>query len=300
VKGVLFDIQHYAVHDGPGIRTLVFLKGCRLSCAWCSNPESQRGEPELRQLLARCKACLRCAHACPTDAITTPAGTPQLDREHCESCTSRACVEACPEHALAVSGREWSVDDVVARVAKDVDFYRNSGGGVTVSGGEPFVQAEFLLAALKRCRALGIHTAVETCGHADRHDITTAEPLVDLFLYDLKVADPARHHELTGADNALVLDNLRLLARRDPGKIVIRVPIVPAFTDDRANIEAIARLARELGIARVELCPYHPLGRGKYGELGRPEPIDPPQPMPDALAHIADVFESHGVRCGPA
>ena len=298
--GILFDVQHYAVHDGPGIRTLVFLKGCPLSCAWCANPESQNPGPELRQLVVRCRGCLRCARACPVGAISPSATGPQLDRPLCARCASHECVAACPEHALTVTGQEWSLDDLVARVAKDLDFYRNSGGGVTFSGGEPFAQAEFLLAALARCKALGIHTAVETCGHADPRDILAAEPLVDLFLYDLKIVGPTRHRELTGADNALVVDNLRLLASRAPGRMVLRVPIVPGFTDDEANIEAIAALAGELGIAHLELCPYHPLGRSKYTELGMAEAPDPAQPLPEILARIAAVFEARGLRCGLA
>jgi pyruvate formate lyase activating enzyme len=300
VKGLLFDLQHYAVHDGPGIRTLVFLKGCPLSCAWCSNPESQSPRPQLRQLLARCRACLRCARACPLGAIAATEGKPRLDRSLCSECAEQECVSACPERALATTGQEWSLDDVVTRIAKDLDFYRNSGGGATFSGGEPFTQAVFLLAALERCRALGIHTAVETCGHAASADIAAAAPLVDLFLYDVKIIDPQRHHELTGADNAVILENLRMLAERDPDKIVVRVPIVPGYTDDDANIEAIAALAHSLAITRADLCAYHPLGRDKYTELGMPAPVDPPQPLPADLAHIAAIFEAHGVHCSPA
>jgi len=283
-------VQHYAVHDGPGIRTLVFLKGCPLSCAWCANPESQSPLPEIRQVRARCQRCLRCARACPSRAISAPEGEPQLDRARCRTCASQECAAACPEHALLSTGREWTLDELVDRIAKDADFYRNSGGGVTFSGGEPLAQLQFLLAALERCRALRIHTAVETCGYAPRDGVAAVEPLVDLFLYDLKVADPNRHRELTGADNEVVVDNLRFLAARAAGRIVVRVPIVPGFTDDPTNVEAIAALVRALGIGRVELCPYHALGRSKYSELGRPEPPNPPPPAPADLARIATVL----------
>lgn len=297
---MIFDIQHYAVHDGPGIRTLVFLKGCPLACVWCANPESRRRDREVRQILARCRACLRCAGVCSNGAITVICSRPQLNRRHCVSCVGFECVAACPEHALIVAGEEWPLDDLIARIAKDIDFYRNSGGGVTFSGGEPFAQAEFLLAALKDCKRLGIHTAVETCGQAARADILAAESLVDLFLFDLKVVDPARHRDLTGVDNNLILANLRLLAGRAPNKIVLRLPIVPGLTDDARNIESIAALAAELRLSRIEFCSYHPLGRPKYAELGLPDPPEPPQPLPADLTRITAFFESHGLRCSPA
>ena len=264
------------------------------------NPESQAPAPQLRHLAVRCRACLRCARACPAGAIATDEGRPRLDRRPCSACGGRECAAACPERALQASGREIPLDEVVARIAKDTDFYRNSGGGVTFSGGEPFAQAAFLLAALERCKELGIHTAVETCGHADPGDIAAAAPLVDLFLYDLKIADPARHRELTGADNSLAVENLRALAAIDASRIVVRVPIVPGFTDSPENIEAIAALAGEVGVAAVDLCPYHPFGRGKYAELGLPEPPDPPQPSPADLARIAAAFAARGVRCAVA
>jgi pyruvate formate lyase activating enzyme len=297
---MIFDIQHYAVHDGPGIRTLVFFKGCPLACAWCANPESRRRDREVRQILARCRSCLRCARACPSGAIAETDGRPRLDRRRCAMCGGFDCVAACRRHALIIAGEEWSLDDLIARVAKDIDFYRNSGGGVTFSGGEPFAQAEFLLAALAGCKRLGIPTAVETCGQAARADILAAEPLVDLFLFDFKVVDSARHRKLTGVDNGVILDNLRFLADRAPGKIVLRLPVVPGLTDDEDNIEVIAAIAAELHVARVELCPYHPLGRPKYAEIGLPEPPDPPQPLPAELLRIAGVFEARGIRCGLA
>ncbi len=186
------------------------------------------------------------------------------------------------------------MDELVARVAADADFYRNSGGGVTFSGGEPLAQPDFLLAALERCRAIGIHTAVETCGYAPRDRLAAVEPLVDLFLYDLKLADPVRHRALTGVGNADILANLRFLAARAGDKVVVRVPIVPGFTDDLPNLEAIAALTRELGIDRVELCPYHPLGRAKYAELGRPDPPDPASSTAAELARIAAVLGARG------
>jgi pyruvate formate lyase activating enzyme len=294
---MVFDIQHYAVHDGPGIRTLVFLKGCPLRCAWCCNPESHGAAPQLRHRAPRCHACLRCQAACRHGAVQATEGGPRFDRRLCVTCSSRECVEACPENALLVTGEELSLDAVMTRVAADLAFYRNSGGGVTFSGGEPFCQAEFLLAALERCRSLGIHTAVETCGHAEAAAVAAAEPLVDLFLFDIKVVDSQRHRELTGAHNHQILDNLAYLAQRAPDRVLLRLPLIPGCTDDDANLEAIALLARELRLGRICLEPYHSLGHGKYTELGLPSPEDPGPPDLGAVERAAGILRSGGLRC---
>jgi pyruvate formate lyase activating enzyme len=294
---MVFDIQHYAVHDGPGIRTLVFLKGCPLRCAWCCNPESHSALPQLRHRIARCRGCLRCASVCPRGAVSVAAGRPRFERRTCLACTARECLEACPENALQVTGEELTLDAVVARVVADLPFYRNSGGGVTFSGGEPFAQPAFLLAALARCRALGIHTAVETCGQAPSELVRAAEPLVDLFLFDIKVVDPRRHQELTGVDNRLILDNLGFLARHARDKVVLRLPLIPACTDEDGNLEAIAALALELGLERMCLEPYHSLGHGKYAELGLPSPEDPGMLAPDRVDRIAADLGSRGLAC---
>jgi len=293
--GTVFDIQHYAVHDGPGIRTLVFLKGCPLRCAWCCNPESHSALPQLRHRIARCRSCLACAAACPRGAVKRVAGRPRFERATCTACSGRECVEACPENALQVAGERLTLDAVMARVVADASFYRNSGGGVTFSGGEPFLQADFLLAALARCRSAGIHTAVETCGHAPLEVVRLAEPLVDLFLFDIKVVDPRRHQELTGVDNRLILDNLSFLSRHAPAKVLLRLPLIPECTDEDSNLESIAGLARKLGLGRIYLEPYHALGHGKYAELGLPSPDDPGQLSPERISHIAAILHSRGL-----
>ncbi len=295
-SGVVFDIQHYAVHDGPGIRTLVFLKGCPLRCLWCCNPESQEFGPELRHSEARCKHCLRCRDLCWRGAVRDG---PVYARERCAGCVERPCVEGCWESALAVSGRRMRASEVVQRVAADVDFYRASGGGVTLSGGEPLAQPRFAQAILRACRALGIATAVETCGHVREDDLLATAPLVDLFLYDVKMVDPAEHERLTGARNDLVLANLRRLAALCPERVVVRLPFVPGYTDRPADVDALARLLLELGLSRLELQPYHSLGAFKYAELGRVPPLDlPPEALDgESLLRARDAVAARGLAC---
>jgi pyruvate formate lyase activating enzyme len=295
-RGIVFDIQHYAVHDGPGIRTLVFLKGCPLGCVWCCNPESQSAQPELRRLASRCQACLRCAGVCPVTAVREEDGSVVFDRAACARCRERACVDACCSQALSVAGTWMDVETVVARVAADEEFYENSGGGVTFSGGEPFAQHEFLHALLSACRGRGIQTAVETCGHVATHVLLEAEPLVDLFLFDLKLAEGARHRLLTGVDNRLILDNLAALARRSAARISLRVPLIPGLTDDEANLSAIAVIAAKHGLDVVYLQPYHPLGRDKYEQFGRPVPPEVLPLLPGAVDRAIALFADHGLH----
>jgi pyruvate formate lyase activating enzyme len=295
-RGVVFDIQHYAVHDGPGIRTLVFLKGCPLACGWCCNPESQSARPELRRIASRCQACLRCAGVCPVGAVRAGDGAVYFDRAACARCGDMACVDACCSQALSVAGTWMDVGAVVARVAADEEFYRNSGGGVTFSGGEPFAQPEFLLALLAGCRGRGIHTAVGTCGHVARHVLLDAEPLVDLFLFDVKLADGGRHRLLTGVDNHLIRDNLAALAGRVPGKVLVRVPLIPGLTDGEDNLCGIAAMAAAHGLAKIHLQPYHPLGRDKYEQVGLPTPAEVPPLLPETVARAVALFAAHGLH----
>jgi pyruvate formate lyase activating enzyme len=271
VKGPVFDIQHYAVHDGPGIRTLVFLKGCPLRCQWCSNPESWRSAPELRHRVVRCTGCLACVAGCPHGGAEAGGGSsprPLFARAICASCPDFACVKCCPEGALAVWGEELTVEAVLARVLADREFYQNSGGGVTFSGGEPLAQPEFLLALLAACRAEGISTAVSTCGAVPREVLEAAEPLTDLFLFDVKHLDSEAHRRLTGQGNEEILDNLRWLAGRRPDDIVVRMPLVPGVNDSPQNLKETGDLLAALGLTRFELLPYHELGASKYEELG--------------------------------
>ena len=297
-RGLVFDLQRFAVHDGPGIRTLVFLKGCPLRCLWCANPESRHPRLELRHAATRCTACLSCAPACPHGAVSAlPDGRPAFDRSACGECAAAPCVPACPGGALSLCGRVATAAGIAAEVARDAPFYRNSGGGVTFSGGEPFAQPAFLLALLAACKGLGIATAVETCGHADPAPLEAATPLVDLFLFDVKAVDPARHRALTGVGNEAILANLESLCSSAPGKVSVRVPLVPGVNDSDEDLVALCGLARRLGLSAVTLLPYHPFGRTKYAELGLPEPPAPPAPGPALVSAWIAHFSRSGVRC---
>jgi pyruvate formate lyase activating enzyme len=269
--GLIFDIQRYSIHDGSGIRTLVFMKGCPLHCRWCCNPESQSTIPELALFPSRCIGCGSCREACQ-DAAVTPeeSGGFVTDRSLCQTCGR--CVEACPTDARVLRGRRASVADVLSEVERDQIFYRTSGGGVTISGGEPLLQATFTAALLKACRDRGIDTAIETCGQAPWEDFTLVLAHTDSVLFDIKHVDTITHRRLTGVGNELIFANLRRVARSG-ARVVLRLALVPGYNADADSVRGVAALARELAIAELHLLPYHRLGESKYRALGRSYPL---------------------------
>ncbi len=267
MKGVVFDIQHYAVHDGPGIRTLVFLKGCPLRCAWCCNPESQHHQPQLRYHQPRCTGCLDCTRNCSRQDLQYSDGSILRDFSVCLACAEKPCVGHCNYGALSVTGKKMTAAEVVAVVSRDMAFYRNSGGGVTFSGGEPLAQPGFLLEMLRLCRERVIHTTVETCGWAPAEVISSILPYTDLFIFDLKLLDEQKHLEYTGKSLQPVLENLALLASAAVN-LTVRVPLIGGITDTPENLEAIAGLMRQLGLQRIMPVPSHTLGMTKYEEFG--------------------------------
>ena len=289
-RGLVFNLQRFSLHDGPGIRTTVFLKGCALSCSWCHNPESQASEPEIMVLEDRCIRCGVCVEACSAEVPVPGGGRAAEDVASCSVCG--ACVEVCPSGARRIAGREIGVDALLDELARDRVFFDQSGGGVTFSGGEPLHQARFLRQALAVCRGAGLHTAVDTCGLASRDELLAVADLADLFLYDVKLIDDERHREHTGAGNVRVLANLRTLieARR---RVWLRIPVIPGVNDDRANLDGIAELAASLpGNERVCLLPYHRTGERKLERLGRspgPHPTAPPVPLSQAVARFEAV-----------
>lgn len=269
MRGVIFDIQHYAIYDGPGIRTTVFLKGCPLACAWCHNPESMRAKPEVGYRGDLCRSCGACVDACPVGALSMEAEAVGRDRVGCRACG--ACAEACPASAVEMIGYEADVESIVDQVAKDMPFYENSGGGVTITGGEPTIQPAFLIALLRALGEAGIHRAIETCGLFRADLVEDLDGLVDLVLFDLKHIDDTIHRQHTGASNAQILDNFsRLLDRLGGERIIVRVPVIPGVNDDAASVEGLTAFLKEKGYGGpIHLMPYNSLARTKWEKIGR-------------------------------
>ena len=267
MKGRVFNVQRFCLQDGPGIRTTVFMKGCPLRCAWCHNPESQSRQAEILYDASKCLACGACAAACPRGLHIVEDERHEYLRTGCDGCG--ACASACPAEALELCGREADSGDVLDTVTRDVDFYAASGGGMTLSGGEPMAQPEFALALARGAKDMGIHVCLETCGYCSREDFQKIMPHVDLFLFDFKLADGEAHRRYTGADNALILENLNYLNDAGAG-IILRCPVIPGVNLTDAHFDAIAEAAkRHPRILGIDLEPYHPLGIEKARRLGR-------------------------------
>jgi glycyl-radical enzyme activating protein len=266
LTGRIFEIQRFSVHDGPGIRTTVFMKGCTLRCLWCHNPEGIDSGNVLSFLPDRCIGCGYCFRTCKRNAHKMHGDHHVLDREACAVCGS--CTEECYSRALELVGRDVTVADVLKEVLRDKPFYETSGGGMTLSGGEPLMQAEFSAELLHAAKLAGLHCAIETCGHVTQEKFMRIMADVDLFLYDIKDTNPARHHELTGATNEQVLDNLRFL--HDAGAaVLVRLPIIPGLNDLEDHFQGIAGLATRLPkLLGFEIMPYHPLGTSKHFRFG--------------------------------
>ena len=262
-KARVMEIERFAIKDGPGIRTVVFLQGCPLHCPWCSNPESQPVGPVLMHRERLCCNCGRCIQACPAACISIN-GLQTIDRRVCNACGE--CVGSCPQKALRMSSSLMECEDVVRIISRDKEYYQASGGGVTFSGGEAFLQHEALVDMLKMCREAAIHTAVETCGNISSDSFKSALEYTDLFLFDLKHTDAARLRDVTGGDLGLILSNLESI---DPGKVILRMPCIPGFNIEDTHFGKSFQIACRLGITRIDLLPYHTLGIGKYGELGK-------------------------------
>jgi len=296
--GTIIDIKRFTLHDGRGIRSTLFLKGCGLRCAWCQNPEGFEAALGLWYIETQCIQCGRCRGSCPVAAISLhedDAPYVRIDRELCTRCGD--CVRACPTTALSFDGTSVSAEEAAATLLRDVEFYRQSGGGVTISGGDPLVQHEFARDVLGRCRSQGVHTAIETCLFGTWEVLERFIPVTDLFIVDLKIADSALHREYTGRPNGLIRDNYARLARAGVD-LLTRVPLIPGITATEANVEAMARFIRDTNPGgRVELINFNPLAINKHSLMNRGTEFFHgmgPLPEPEVEALRAR-FEAHGL-----
>ncbi len=293
---LVFDIKRYAINDGPGIRIVIFLKGCNLNCAWCHNPEGISAGQERMYSQSKCIQCGTCVAACPEKAIIlTPEG---IDTDSAICNLTGLCVAVCPTTAIEMSGKLFSVEEIMTEIEKERVFFDQSGGGVTFSGGEPLMHAGFLVRLLDECRRRGIHSAVDTAGLANTEILLEVARHTDLFLYDLKMMDSERHRKWTGVPNEKILENLKTLA--DAGaNIIIRIPLIGGVNDDTENMAETARFVAGLSGEKkqVNLLPYHKIAQTKYQKLGRPDDfllLD--EPGKDALTNAVAIFQEYGIK----
>ncbi|MGI6424296.1 MAG: glycyl-radical enzyme activating protein [Tepidanaerobacteraceae bacterium] len=295
-KGIVFNIQKLSIHDGPGIRTLVFLKGCPLRCLWCSNPESQKAKPQVASFHKRCIGCGVCEVVCPQKAIKEIDGLYIIDDELCDDCG--ICVKECYTNSKQFMGKEMTVEEVVEEVMKDNMFYKRSGGGVTFSGGEPLMQPAFLLALLKEFKKQNVNTAIETSGYCDTEVLKEIADYLDIIHYDIKHMDTDIHKKITGVSNELILKNLKALDSKRK-KIIVRIPIIPTYNDSEEHIKSVVDFCSDLkSVEKIELLPYHNLGEYKYKSINREyELSELKTPDKEHMEKLLNIVQDAGIPC---
>lgn len=294
LTGTVFDIERFSVHDGRGIRTVVFLKGCPLRCGWCSNPESQKIKPQVGLFAEKCSFCLKCTEVCPYGEMFR--NEHKMEWEKCTHCMK--CIDVCPYGARILYGEKMTVCEVVDVVKKDKVFYNNSSGGVTLSGGEVSVQSKFAAAVLKKCHEERIHTAVETCGYSQWEPFYSILEHTDLLLYDIKHMDSKKHRDGTGVDNVLILENARK-ASECVEEMIIRFPVIPGFNDTAENVQSMARFIKEKlpRVHRVDMLPYHSMGQSKCERIGKEYPFQAKAPLSEEqIQHLKEILLDAGLE----
>ncbi len=297
--GTIYNLQRYSLHDGPGIRSLVFFKGCPLRCRWCSNPESQSPWPELFYNRAECIGCGACASACGSGALKTAPSSGsgdvlQYDAAKCLHCF--ACASVCVPRALEVKGYDIGVEALVDELKKDIAFFEESGGGVTLSGGEPLAQPDFAAALLERLKRDGINTCIETCACVPREAFELVIPHTDLIYFDVKHADDSKHREFTGTGTEIIFENLAFILSAGCD-VTVRIPVIPGFNHDEASMDRIAAVIAGLGVCRADLLPFHQFGEAKYRSLFRPYGLKAEKQLQDGdLAGYPDIFAAYGIN----
>lgn len=296
ILGLVAEVQHYSIQDGPGIRTTVFLKGCPLHCLWCHNPEMINPKKEVWYNERSCSLCGRCIDVCPEHAITGFLEDRVLDRKACLASTGcTKCVEVCPTGALEIVGKYRTVEDVVNEVREDSVFYQRTGGGTCISGGDPTLQPEFTIEFLKQCQDHYIDTAVETCGLATWEVLSSVAQYADWLLMDIKHMDPDQHKKATGVSNRLILENISRLAKAGK-KIRIRLPVIPGFNDSEENLRKTAEFMVGNDLKYIDLMAFHLTGEYKYRMLGKQyECAETREPSAEDMAKHKAIFESYGI-----
>jgi pyruvate formate lyase activating enzyme len=292
-EGLIFNIQRFSIHDGPGIRTTIFMKGCPLRCEWCSNPESQDSFPNLMVRDILCRACGQCVLSCPLGAITISEKGRKIDRRKCDQCLK--CVKSCIYQSLSGCGKYMKLGEVLTEVLRDKAFYKNSGGGITVSGGEPLLQGKFVANLLDLCKKDGVHTVLDTAGYASWETTSKVLQFSDLVLFDIKHLDSGKHKKMTGVENDLIIENFVKVSKC--AGIWLRIPLIAGFNDSEKHIKRIALLGKENGVKKISLLPYHEGGKTKCEHLGRPYLFSGGEtPRDEHIMRLRETIEREGMK----